>query len=69
MKPEILKYIPDNQSYGIDELIKKFLQMNIPISKYEMVEYWLDIGRITDYEKAQNDFNEHYKGAKNEMNK
>lgn len=63
MKPEILKYIPDNQSYGIDELIKKFLRLNIPISKYEMTEYWLDIGRISDYEKAQNDFNEHYKGA------
>jgi NDP-mannose synthase len=63
MKPEILEYIPDNQRYGIDELIKKFLQINIPISKYEMTEYWLDIGRISDYEKAQTDFNKHYNGA------
>ena len=57
MKPKIFDYIPDNQSYGIDDLIKDLLKLNIPISKYEMNEYWLDLGRISDYEKAQKDFN------------
>lgn len=64
MKPEIMEFIPDNQNFGIDQLIKNFLKINIPISKYEMSEYWLDIGRISDYEKAQDEFKKHYSGVK-----
>jgi len=60
MKPEIFQYIPDNTYYGMDNLIQHFLSNSIPVSKYELLEYWLDIGRIADYEKAQTDFNEHF---------
>jgi len=45
----------------MDELMKLMLKQNLPITKYEMDEYWLDIGRVEDYEKAQielkNNFN------------
>ena len=44
----------------MDKLIKKLLAEKIPIPKYEIKEYWLDIGRINDYEKAQNEFKEHF---------
>jgi NDP-sugar pyrophosphorylase family protein len=30
------------------------LAAKIPITKYELTDYWLDIGQIQDYEKAQN---------------
>lgn len=60
MKPNIFNFIPDNEYYGMDSLIKKMLSEHEPISKYELKEYWLDIGRIDDYESAQKDFNEKF---------
>lgn len=61
MKPEIFKLIPNNQYFGIDKLMKNMLSDNLPISKYEMNEYWLDIGQITDYEKAQDIYKTHFR--------
>ncbi len=61
MKPEILKYIPTKQSSGMDLLILNMLQQKEPIAKYEMAEYWLDIGQLTDFEKAQSIYDTHFK--------
>lgn len=62
MKPEIFDIIPVNQYYGMDSLIKKMIEMKLPIYKYEINEYWLDIGRIEDYEKAQDAYKKLYEG-------
>ena len=29
------------------------LSKEIPVSKYEIKEYWIDVGRVDDYEKIQ----------------
>lgn len=51
----ILKYIPDNEAYGFDDLMYDLIKDK----KYAYVKphdgYWLDIGRPDDYEKACND--------------
>lgn len=60
MKPEILEYIPSNTLFGMDKLIQKLLEQSLPVVKYNLSEYWLDIGRIEDYEKAQNDFSTNF---------
>jgi NDP-sugar pyrophosphorylase family protein len=60
MKPEIFKYIPVDTYFGMDKLISVFLSQNKPVAKYELLEYWLDIGRIADYEKAQEAVKEHF---------
>lgn len=56
MKPEIVQLIPPNEYFGIDKLVHKMLQKKLPINKYEIDEYWLDIGRAEDYEKANEAF-------------
>lgn len=53
MHPSVFEYIPFNQRYNMDVLMKDLLSKNIPIPKYEIAEYWLDVGRLSDYEKAQ----------------
>lgn len=53
MKPEIFKYFPDNEYFGMDLLIKGMLSAGEKIVKYDLNEYWLDIGRIDDYYQAQ----------------
>ena len=60
MHPDILSIIPSNEYFGMDSLIKKMLSEQLPISKYELKEYWLDIGRIDDFEIAQKDFKENF---------
>lgn len=60
MHPDILSIIPNNEYYGMDSLIKKMLSANYPITKYELKEYWLDIGSIDDFEIAQKDFKENF---------
>jgi len=42
--------------------IKNLLKEKTPICKYEIEEYWLDIGRIEDYNKAQEIYQTHFKG-------
>jgi len=64
MTPEIFEYIPSNKYFGMDSLINTLLKMKKPVAKYEILKYWLDIGRIDDYEKAQNEFNEYLNAEK-----
>jgi NDP-sugar pyrophosphorylase family protein len=61
MRPEVLTVIPRDTYFGMDMLIKEMLSRQLPVVKYEMEEYWLDIGQITDYEKAQDIYNEHFR--------
>ena len=60
MKPEIMDLIPDNQYFGMDMLLRKMLQADLQVTKYELDEYWLDIGQIQDYEKAQNIYQDYF---------
>jgi NDP-sugar pyrophosphorylase family protein len=50
----------------MDTLIKSMLGQKIPVSKYELEEYWLDIGRMDDYEEAQEAYLTHFKEDKNQ---
>jgi len=60
MKPEIFSFFPEDEYFGMDSLILKMLNGKTIVSKYELKEYWLDIGRLNDYEKAQEIYNEHF---------
>jgi NDP-sugar pyrophosphorylase family protein len=60
MKPSLLDFVPYNEFFGMDTLIKKMLAEQKPISKYELKEYWLDIGRVNDFETAQKEFHENF---------
>lgn len=60
-KPDIFELIPDNEHYNMDLLIKLMLKKRIPVAKYEMQEYWLDIGRMDDFKDAQDIYESHFK--------
>ena len=59
-KPKIFSIIPDEQQFSMDALIKKMLAQKMPIAKYDVKEYWLDIGQVADYEQAQEIYNNHF---------
>jgi len=60
-KPEIFEIIPHNEYFNMDTLINKMLSYKMPIAKYEINEYWLDIGQIEDYKLAQKDYYKFFK--------
>ena len=64
IKPEIFKLIPDNEYFGMDTLINKMLDLKMPISKYNINEYWLDIGQIDDFKSAQEIYKTHFANGK-----
>jgi NDP-sugar pyrophosphorylase family protein len=53
---EALSYIPDNQSFGFDDLMHKLLENNKTVMVNSFAGYWLDIGRPDDYMQAIEEF-------------
>lgn len=56
----ILKVIPDNLPYGFDNLMYALLEKKQKIHSYLFENFWLDIGRPADYEKAQAEYKKHF---------
>lgn len=55
-EPGILDYIPENGKYDVPDLIRCLIENGQKISAYVSDDYWMDIGRPDDYEKAINDY-------------
>ena len=56
LNPSLLKYIEKNQYMDMTTLFEKAKSDTKKLSVFPIHEYWLDIGRIEDFEKAQLDF-------------
>ena len=53
---KVLKIIPKNTFFGFDKLMKTFLKQNKEINTFKSKKMWLDIGRPSDYYKANKKF-------------
>nr|MDH4467819.1 sugar phosphate nucleotidyltransferase [Bacteriovoracaceae bacterium] len=56
LNPEILKHVPENSYLDMPDLIEILISKNKNIGAYPFYEYWIDIGRMDDYERAHADF-------------
>ncbi|AJC93012.1 glucosamine-1-P guanylyltransferase [Campylobacter subantarcticus LMG 24377] len=56
LEPEVLKYIDKNTYFDMPNLIKSLLGQKLKINSYLLEDYWIDIGRLEEYEKAIVDF-------------
>lgn len=56
LSSEALHRIPENQSFGFDNLMLKLLELKRGICVRPFEGYWLDIGRPDDYAKAIDEF-------------
>lgn len=52
-EPEVLKHIPDNVPFGFDDLMFCMLEKNLPVGIFQHSGLWLDIGRVEDFQRAQ----------------
>ncbi len=58
---KVLSYIKPNEKLDFPDLIKKLLENNEKVIGYPSNDYWLDIGRHDDYEKAIDKFGQNKK--------
>jgi NDP-mannose synthase len=56
---DIFEYIPENGSFGFDDLMYALTSKNADAYSYPFDGYWLDIGRPDDYELSIREFEEH----------
>ncbi|WP_164668018.1 nucleotidyltransferase family protein [Virgibacillus doumboii] len=52
LNPEVLEYVPKNCFYDMPDLFNQLMVNNKEVSAFPLREYWMDIGQIDDYEKA-----------------
>jgi len=58
LNPKTIDYIPKNEFYDMPTLFEKLIGMNEKTVSFPLREYWLDIGRIEEYEKANLEYHE-----------
>lgn len=61
LSPQIFDYIPTDEFYDMPTLFEKLIEKQQPTSVFPIREYWLDIGRMDDFEKANVEFKERNK--------
>ncbi len=55
INPDATQYIPQNEFYDITDLINQLVANNKNIGSFPIKDYWMDIGKIEDYYKANDD--------------
>ena len=58
LSPEALDHIPTDVFFDMPTLFEKLLTDKSPTAAYHLREYWLDIGRIEEFERAQREWSE-----------
>lgn len=56
LSPETLNMIPKNEFYDMPTLFEKIIVSEGRASSFPIHEYWLDIGRMDDYERANSEY-------------
>lgn len=62
LSPEVFDYIPNETFYDMPTLFEKLMELGKKTTAFPIHEYWLDIGQVDDFQRA----NENYKELINE---
>ncbi len=56
LSPQTLEHIPENEFFDMPTLFEKIISSQHNAVSFPIREYWLDIGRMSDYERANNEY-------------
>lgn len=56
LSPKVFDYIPENTFFDMPTLFEKLIEEQLKSISFPLHEYWLDIGRISDFEQAQHEY-------------
>jgi len=55
LEPALEEFIPAAERFDMTDLIEQLVAAGRTVVSFPIMEYWLDIGRLADYERAQED--------------
>jgi len=58
LNPETIDLVPKNEFYDMPTLFEKLIARKYNTVSFPLREYWLDIGRLEEYEKANQEYHE-----------
>ena len=58
LNPEAVSMVPNNEYFDMPALFDKLLEKQLETAAFPIHEYWLDIGRKDDLERANGDYDE-----------
>lgn len=61
INPDIIEYIPPDCYFDMPELFRILTQEKRETAVYPIREYWMDIGQMDDYERANGDYSNVFK--------
>ena len=56
LSPNIFEYIPQNEFFDMPTLLNILIEKQKKVLTFPIHEYWLDIGRMSDFEQAQSEY-------------
>ncbi|MCF6173216.1 MAG: NTP transferase domain-containing protein [Campylobacteraceae bacterium] len=56
LNPDAIELIPNNEFYDMPTLFEKYIELGENTMSFPLREYWLDIGRIEEYEQANSEY-------------
>jgi dTDP-glucose pyrophosphorylase len=56
LNPELLADVPENTYYDMPTFFENLIEKKFKVGAYPFYEYWIDIGRLDDYERAHAEF-------------
>lgn len=56
INPDVLDMIPERNRFDMTDLIALLIEKGARVVPFPITEYWLDVGRLEDFETAQQDF-------------
>ena len=55
---KVIEYIPKDEFYDMPTLFEELIKDNEKTISFPLREYWLDIGRMEEYERANSEYSE-----------
>ena len=56
IEPECIDIIPKGEFYDMPTLFERLIENNEKIISFPLNEYWIDVGRLEDFKKANNEY-------------
>ncbi|CAD7288721.1 nucleotidyltransferase family protein [Campylobacter suis] len=58
LSPDVLSFIPKDEFYDMPTLFEKLIKEQKIVSSFPVNDYWLDIGRMEEYKRANEEYDE-----------
>lgn len=63
LDPDAIRLLPALEQYHMTDLVESTLKLGAKVGGFPIHEYWIDIGEIEDFHRAQQEFTDHFRGG------